>query len=134
MTVSTETAADRSRSPLMTAAGYAAMVLFVLLIAVPLLWIVITSFKERQDIYAQPAQWWPNPATSANYHTVVTSIPFPTFFRNSVIMTGTLAASRVDAQTLKQAVESTIQSNPQVTSTAALPLRTECGWGRWSAD
>lgn len=95
MTVSTETAADRSRSPLMTAAGYAAMVLVVLLIAVPLLWIVITSFKERQDIYAQPAQWWPNPATSANYHTVVTSIPFPTFFRNSVIMTVTLAVTKI---------------------------------------
>jgi len=37
-----------------------------------------------------------------------------------LVLTGTLAAPPVDAQTLKQAVETTIQSNPQVTSTAAL--------------
>ncbi len=87
--------ADRHRSPLMTTAGYAAMLLVVLVIAVPLLWIVVTSFKERQDIYVRPAQWIPNPATADNYDTVVNTIPFPAYFRNSVIITAALAVAKI---------------------------------------
>lgn len=51
--------------------------------------------------------------------------PFPSRLAQAVglamlVMTGTLAPALAAAQTLKQAVESTLQSNPQVTSTAAL--------------
>ena len=86
---------DRHRSPLMTTAGYAAMAFVVLIIAVPLLWIVVTSFKERQDIYVRPAQWIPNPATTDNYSTVVTTIPFPAYFRNSLIITAALSTAKI---------------------------------------
>lgn len=61
----------------------------------PLAWIVLTSFKDRTDIYRVPAQWWPDPATGENYQTVVTSIPFPAYFRNSVVITVCLAASKI---------------------------------------
>ena len=59
-----------------TTAGYVAIVVVTLVIAVPLFWIVITSFKERQDIYVRPAQWWPDPSTKENYVDVTTRIPF----------------------------------------------------------
>jgi sn-glycerol 3-phosphate transport system permease protein len=70
-----------------TAAGYAAMVVVTLIIAVPLFWILITSFKERQDIYVRPAQWWPDPSTKENYVDVTTRIPFWNYLRNSMIIT-----------------------------------------------
>lgn len=83
------------RSPLMTVAGYTGMVLVLLVIAVPLLWIVITSLKERQDIYVRPAQWFPQPATTANYSDVTTRIPFLDYMRNSVIITGVLSMAKI---------------------------------------
>jgi len=86
---------DRHRTPLMSVAGYVAMTIVVLIIAVPLFWIVITSFKERQDIYVRPAQYWPSPATTDNYRDTVTSIPFPAYFRNSLIITALLAAAKI---------------------------------------
>lgn len=83
------------RSPLMTAAGYAGMVLVVLVVAVPLFWIVITSLKERGDIYVRPAQWFPSPSTTGNYSDVTTRIPFTDYFRNSVVITAVLSASKI---------------------------------------
>ncbi|NHA67252.1 carbohydrate ABC transporter permease [Phycicoccus sp. CMS6Z-2] len=79
----------------MTVAGYVGMVLVVLLIAVPLFWILITSLKERQDIYVRPAQWMPDPGTTANYHDVTTRIPFLDYMRNSLIVTIVLSASKI---------------------------------------
>src|SRR4029453_19367535 len=63
-----------SRARGWTVAGYVAMVIVTLVVAVPLFWILITSFKERQDIYVRPAQWWPDPATKENYVHVTTRI------------------------------------------------------------
>ncbi len=83
------------RSPVMTAAGYAGMVLVVLVVAVPLFWILITSLKERQDIYVRPAQWFPSPSTTANYSDVTTRIPFLDYLRNSLIITAVLSASKI---------------------------------------
>lgn len=88
-------ASTHHRGPFWTAAGYVGMAVVVLVIAVPLFWIVITSFKERQDIYVQPAQWWPDPATGENYRDVTTRIPFFDYLRNSVIITGALAAIKI---------------------------------------
>ena len=83
------------RSPAMTVAGYVGMVLVVLLVAVPLFWIVITSLKERQDIYVRPAQWLPDPATGGNYSDVTTRIPFFDYFRNSLVITVSLATIKI---------------------------------------
>ncbi|WP_286175629.1 carbohydrate ABC transporter permease [Arthrobacter sp. NEB 688] len=88
-----EAASHRSRG--MTVAGYAGMVVVLLVVGVPLFWIVITSLKERGDIYVQPAQWLPDPGTTANYRDVTTRIPFLDYFRNSVIITLVLSASKI---------------------------------------
>ncbi|WP_083710103.1 carbohydrate ABC transporter permease [Williamsia sterculiae] len=67
------------------------MVLVVLTIALPLAWVLLTSFKVRGDIYVQPAIWWPRVFEASNYHDATTSVPFWRFFSNSVIVTGVLA-------------------------------------------
>jgi len=83
------------RSAAMTVAGYVGMLLVVLVVAVPLFWIVVTSLKHRQDIYVQPAQWLPDPATTNNYHDVTTRIPFLRYLRNSVIITVVLSLTKI---------------------------------------
>ncbi|WP_338888231.1 carbohydrate ABC transporter permease [Rhodococcus sovatensis] len=82
---------QRERS-LSTVFGYIAMVLVLVMIGLPLFWILITSFKERGEIYVQPVTWWPNSLTLNNYDEATTEVPFFTYLRNSVIIT-TVTAS-----------------------------------------
>lgn len=67
--------------------GYIAMVLVLLMIGLPLFWILITSFKERPDIYVQPVTWWPSTFHPQNYDEATTQVPFFTYLRNSLIIT-----------------------------------------------
>jgi len=74
-----------------TVLGYAAMVCVLIIVGVPLFWIFITSFKARPDIYTQPAVYWPHSWHPANYEDATTTLPFWTFLRNSLIITGIIA-------------------------------------------
>ncbi|MGF0310313.1 carbohydrate ABC transporter permease [Rhodococcus sp. IEGM1428] len=67
--------------------GYAAMVAVLLMIGLPLFWILITSFKDRPDIYVQPVTWWPSTFHPQNYNEATTEVPFFTYLRNSIIIT-----------------------------------------------
>lgn len=82
---------QRQRS-LSTVFGYIAMVLVLLMIGLPLFWILITSFKERGDIYVQPVTWWPSSFRPENYSEATTEVPFFTYLRNSVIITAATAS------------------------------------------
>lgn len=77
---------------LSTVFGYIAMVLVLIMIGLPLFWILITSFKERGEIYVQPVTWWPNSLTLNNYDEATTEVPFFTYLRNSVIITAVTAS------------------------------------------
>jgi len=57
-----------------------------ILMLVPFYWSVVTSFKLEQFVFANPPQWWPNPLTLHNYLSVLTNIPFPRYFANSVFV------------------------------------------------
>lgn len=69
------------------AGGYLALLLVVLLVALPLYWILASSLKERPDIYTVPVTWVPDVLTADNYSTVRTGVPFTDYLRNSVIIT-----------------------------------------------
>ena len=71
--------------------GYLAMAIVVIVIALPLVWIVFTSFKQRTDIYTRPTSWWPPTWYFGNYREGTSSIPFWTFLRNSTIITLSVA-------------------------------------------
>lgn len=81
--------------PGMKLVAYIAMVLAFLVVAVPLFWIVVTSFKERPDIFTQPAQWWPKTVTSDGYHDAVFGIPFSSYLKNSVLITLVLSVTKI---------------------------------------
>nr|WP_040697741.1 carbohydrate ABC transporter permease [Nocardia vinacea] len=86
-----ETLSYRRGQRAVTVLGYAAMVCVLIIVGVPLFWIFITSFKARPDIYTQPAVYWPHSWHPANYEDATTTLPFWTFLRNSLIITGIIA-------------------------------------------
>ncbi|WP_461166934.1 carbohydrate ABC transporter permease [Tsukamurella serpentis] len=67
--------------------GYLGMVATVLLVAVPVYFIFITSFKDRPDIFISPATWWPPSWYPDNYSYVTQEIPYWRYLRNSAIIT-----------------------------------------------
>lgn len=74
--------------------GYLAMVCVLIIVGVPLFWIVVNSFKDHDDIYVQAGQgavYWPNRWHPENYREATTTLPFWTFLRNSLIVTGVVA-------------------------------------------
>jgi sn-glycerol 3-phosphate transport system permease protein len=86
------TAGHRRRQTGVKVLGYAAMACVLILVGVPLYWMVITSFKDRSDIYVQPANWWPHVFHAANYVEATTNVPFWIFVRNSIIITSVVSA------------------------------------------
>lgn len=85
---------DRS-SPLKKAAGYLAMLIVLAIVAAPLYWVIVTSLKEPGQVYTSPPTWLADPVTTSAYDRVVTTLPFLQYFRNSLIITGVLAAVKI---------------------------------------
>lgn len=76
-------------------AAYVGMVAVIALFLVPLYFILITSLKERPDIYSDPISWFPNPLHPQNYTHVFESLNFGTYLRNSLIITISLTIIEV---------------------------------------
>lgn len=75
--------------------GYLGLAVTVALIAVPLYFIVITSFKTHPDIYSDLISWWPNPWAPENYSYVIESMQFGAYLRNSIFITAVLTVVQV---------------------------------------
>ncbi len=66
------------------------------LFLLPFFFVLSTSLKEIQQIFAFPIEWIPNPIRWANYPEAWSSrLPFNLFFRNTVIITGTVVVGQV---------------------------------------
>jgi ABC-type glycerol-3-phosphate transport system permease component len=75
--------------------GLALLVAFAL---APFLWVTLTSFKTRQELYATPLQYLPTVLTVTNYVDAWTSklTPFSRFFANSLwVSSVTMVATTV---------------------------------------
>ncbi|OZM81259.1 glycerol-3-phosphate ABC transporter permease [Pseudonocardia sp. MH-G8] len=53
----------------------------------PLVWMVLASFKGLDEIYRLPIQWLPDSFAPTNYGTATQTVPFGRFFVNSAITT-----------------------------------------------
>ncbi|WP_322487858.1 carbohydrate ABC transporter permease [Chloroflexus sp.] len=76
-------------------AGYAAMLLVVVVIGLPVYWTVIAAFKETREIYSLPVTWWPVNPTLANFPAAWQAAPFGRYYVNSFITTFVGAAAEV---------------------------------------
>lgn len=76
-------------------AGYVPMVLALLVIALPLLWMVVASFKPIAEIVTLDPTLLPKNPTAENYAAVADRVPLGRVFLNSVIVTFVGAAIKV---------------------------------------
>lgn len=67
--------------------GYLPLLIAVLVMGLPLLWMLLSSFKPLSDVIAQPIQWIPHTLELDNYSEAADKVPFPRNFLNSVIVT-----------------------------------------------
>jgi ABC-type glycerol-3-phosphate transport system permease component len=60
--------------------------LAIVVVGIPIGWMLLTAFKERQQVFAWPPVYWPNPIRWQNFVDVVTQIPFLRFGLNSLFI------------------------------------------------
>ncbi|MDD4568863.1 MAG: carbohydrate ABC transporter permease [Tepidanaerobacteraceae bacterium] len=60
--------------------------IFLVYTIFPFYWILITSFKSRQDIFTMPIQYWPKVFTLENYREIFEISNFGRYFMNSLIV------------------------------------------------
>jgi sn-glycerol 3-phosphate transport system permease protein len=76
-----------TRGPVPPVGGYLTLALAIAVMVLPLVWMVLASFKAPTEIYSLPIRWLPASADPANYVTATSTVPFGRFFLNSVIAT-----------------------------------------------
>ncbi len=69
------------------AGGYVPLILATLVVVVPLLWMVLSSFKQPGEIVTTDLKILPESVNLDNYRVAMTTVPFAQFFVNSLIVT-----------------------------------------------
>ncbi|MFH5878359.1 carbohydrate ABC transporter permease [Arthrobacter sp. NA-172] len=67
--------------------GYIPLIVATLVVVLPLLWMVLSSFKQPGEIVTTDLKVLPQGLNLENYHTAMTTVPFAQFFLNSLIVT-----------------------------------------------
>ena len=78
-----------------TVATYAACVAVSLVFVGPFLWMISSSLKSLDDIYAYPPKLLPSKFQWSNYSEAWHALPFGRFFLNSLIVSGTTTLGAV---------------------------------------
>lgn len=76
------------------AALYVLMTLIALIMVVPFIWMLSTSFKENGQVLIFPPQWIPNPWLWENYTYAWSAAKMGLYFRNTLIVTVALTAGQ----------------------------------------
>ncbi len=63
---------------------YAVILAMAAVTLIPFLWMLSTSLKTREQLYAFPPEWIPDPLTFDSYRILFDPLPFGTFFLNSL--------------------------------------------------
>jgi multiple sugar transport system permease protein len=67
----------------------------LVLVVIPFVWMVISSFKPEAEVRSVPPTWWPETVTTENYQQLFTQLDFPRFFMNSAIVAVVTAAGNM---------------------------------------
>src|SRR4051812_48441058 len=66
--------------------GYLVLVAGAGLMLIPIFWMISTSLKPLNEIFALPVQWWPAHPQWENYANAWSRFPFGRYFTNSIIV------------------------------------------------
>jgi sn-glycerol 3-phosphate transport system permease protein len=89
----------RSR-PGWSLAVHALLLMAALVMVVPLVWIVLTAFKERNEVFSQVPQWLPAHPTFNNFLGVLDAMPFWRYYWNTIVVAFGILAIQVVTITL----------------------------------
>ncbi len=89
----------RSR-PLWRLAIHSLLLVAALVMVLPLLWIVLTAFKERNEVFSLVPQWLPTRPTFNNFLGVLDSMPFWRYYWNTLVVAFGLLAIQLVTITL----------------------------------
>lgn len=67
--------------------GYVPLILATMVVFLPLLWMVLSSFKQPGEIITMDLRVLPESLNMQNYQIAMTTVPFGQFFLNSTIVT-----------------------------------------------
>jgi multiple sugar transport system permease protein len=87
--------AHRTRRVAGSAASHLLLYGLALLTVAPFLWMVLTSFKDLQEIFAYPPTWWPERFTTDNYTDAFAAAPFGRFYFNSLFVAVTVTLGQL---------------------------------------
>lgn len=76
----------RNREFVFKAITYSFLILFGITMILPFLWMISTSLKEPQAVYAFPPRWIPDPVVWQSYLKVWSVVPFARFYLNSILV------------------------------------------------
>ena len=74
---------------------YAVMTVGLVLVVIPFVWMLVSSFKPEAEVRAVPPTWWPETVTTENYTQLFTQLDFLRFFLNSAIVAVAVAAGNM---------------------------------------
>lgn len=72
-----------------------ALVLFTILFSLPVIWMILTSFKQESEYTSYPIQILPAVPQFVNYHLAVSLFPYLTYFMHSVVLSGSFTVLTV---------------------------------------
>ena len=79
---------------------YFALVSSSLIMLFPLYWVVVTSFKLEEFVFASPPQWFPDPYTLQNYIAVIVKHSFGKYMFNSLLVATSVTFAHVCFDTM----------------------------------
>jgi ABC-type glycerol-3-phosphate transport system permease component len=74
---------------------YAAVIGGAIVFALPFFWMLSTSLKQNNEIFAYPPKWIPSTFTWEGYTEPFRNLPFLTFYRNTAIIAGINIVARL---------------------------------------
>ncbi|NVP56172.1 carbohydrate ABC transporter permease [Mycoplana rhizolycopersici] len=81
----------KSRSLLLTGAHRLAILAYVVFALFPLFWLLKVSVTPNDLLYSEGVRMWPSRMTFEHFNFVIAHSAFPTFFKNSLIVSGATA-------------------------------------------
>lgn len=97
--VAARAAAARRRKLVRAAIGRSAVlsitIVGAVIIMLPVLWMISTSLKTMQQTLVFPPQWIPTSWQWKNYPTALAFLPFATYAKNTILITGTVMIGEV---------------------------------------
>jgi multiple sugar transport system permease protein len=67
----------------------------LMLVVMPFVWMLLSSFKDVEELAARPPTWLPSRPTTANYQSLLEQLDFARYFTNSAVVAGLVTVANL---------------------------------------